>query len=438
MPATRVPLLSALLLALLFFSHGRAAEDNAPVAKTDAFVLMSVEGEPGASKFNDAQLAYVQSWIKQKAPECPPAASAAVAEQFLVELQQRDPTKFAQLLVTEIPSGVFEPMLLRQVATKLTGTSQATAREELARRRVGAVLVAAGQEPQVALKEASGLIAKIKEASSAQHRRLLEGKMDEDELDLQLRKIKQPSVVRETAPAKPKVLTAAEVVAEFARRNQSGASLQRLHAYVVEGRLTNAAGEEQELLLFKMRPDRFRLVIRAGGLTRYIMAADGNHFWQQTTGQLPQMIPAEKMGSRLYLAEFVDPLFAGEGFVFERQADGERDGKSFYRIAVRRPDGSHFVACIDPETMREISRENEDKSVAYYSDFREVGGVTFAFREEVTEAGGHKAAFVITRIAPNPGLIQNIFELPAQQNRGYFEMERLLAAAPAVNGASRP
>ena len=75
--------------------------------------------------------------------------------------------------------------------------------------------------------------------------------------------------------ASPKVLTAAEIVSEFARRNQDGSALQRLEALTIEGRIRTAAGEEQQLFLYKMRPDRFRLVVRAGGTTRFILAFDG-------------------------------------------------------------------------------------------------------------------------------------------------------------------
>ena len=428
-----------LLPVMILWGRGWAEEKAAPTSKDSVFSLTPVESPPGASLFSDAQLAYVQSWIKQKAPECPPAASAAVAEQFLEELQQRSPGKIEQLLSPEFPSGAFESMLLREVAVKLTGAAQGPLREELARRRVGASLAASGREPGTALADAAGLVAKIKDASPTQYRRLLEGKMDDDDLELQLKKINQPATApKEPVPAKPKVLTVADIVSEFSRRNQVGSALQRLQAYTVEGKLKPAAGGEQELLLFKMRPDRFRLVVRSGDLTRYILSGDGSHFWQQTPGQPTQIVQPHDLGQRLYLAEFVDPLFVGEGFSYERREDGGAEGKKFYRIAVRRPDGSGYVACVDMESFRESARENDDHSVARYSDFREVAGVTYAFREEVTDTAGHKGVFEVTRIAPNPGLIQDFFELPAQQNRSYFEVERLLATAPVITGKRKP
>ena len=432
----RIPIITVLLLAGLVLGRGWAAEKTSSTS-APVFSLAPAESETGAAKFSEAQLAYVQSWIRQKAPECPAAQSAAVAEQFLEELQQARPGQIERLLSPDFPSAAFESMLLRQVALKLTGAAQTAQREELARRRVSATLTAWGREAQVALTEAAPLIAKIRDSSSSQYRRLVEGKMDEDDLELVLKRTSQTGAApKETAPAKPKVLTATDIVAEFFRHNQVGSAVQRLQAYTVEGKLKTATGEEQDLLLFKMRPDRFRLVVRTGGTTRYILAGDGTHFWQQVPGQPTRLLNLEDLGQRIYLAEFADPLFVGEGYSFERLTDEVTNGTKIYRIAVERPDGSKYIVWIDQEKFTEIGRENEDHSVAHYSNFRDIGGVTYAFREEVVDAGGKKGVFEVGRITPNPGLIQEFFELPMQKNEGYFEIERLLSQAGQPKGNS--
>ena len=426
----RAPALPAILLSVFFLGRVVAVEKSAPAATGPTFSLTPVESQPSVSKFSGAQLAAVQSWIKQKAPECPLNVSATVADLFLDDLQRRDPTKMEQLLSPDFPWSTFESMLLRQVGAKLTGASQGSAREEIARRRVGTLLATEGREPKAALGEAAGLLAKIKDASPAQYRRVVEGRMEDDDLQLMLKKVGESGAApKAVVAAKPKVLTAADIVAEFSRRNQVGAAQQHLHAYVVEGRIKTAAGEEQELLLFKMRPDRFRVMIRKGGATRYILAGDGDRFWQQVPGQAPQPVPATALGQRRYLAEFADPLFADEGYTFERLEDGAAAGKKFHRIAVRRTDGTSYVAHVDGETFRETGRENEDHSVASYADFREVGGITYAFREEITDSTGRKGEFVVTRIAPNPGLIQALFTPPTRPELGYLQLEGFLTPA---------
>jgi hypothetical protein len=168
------------------------------------------------------------------------------------------------------------------------------------------------------------------------------------------------------------------------------------------------------------------------------MAGEGRVFWQQVPGQEPQPVPAEKMGTRRYLGEFLDPLFAGEGFTYERLADGASEGRKFYRIAVRRPDGSGYVARIDMDSFQQIGREDGDGAYTRYSDFRKVAGMTIAFREEATDREGRKGVLELVRMAPNPGLIGDLFEPTAQGGQSYFVFERLLAGPPSAGANSKP
>lgn len=422
-----------LLLSLLLLGRGWA-DDKATAARKDPeFSLPPVGGQAKSSRFSDDQLAYVQSWIKQLAPESPVEDSEVVAERFLDELRQRRPEQLDQLLTADFPSQTFESMLLRQVGGKLAGPTQGPLRELLARRRVAALLAAESSESDATAPAIDKLIAKMQETSPAQYRRLVEGRLEDDDLHYLLKKAGQAETAPKEAvivPVKPKVLTAVDIVSEFSRRNQAGAALHRLQAYTVEGRLTTADGTEQDITLFKMRPDRFRLVVRSGGLTRYLLAGDGRQFWQQAPGKAAQVIPSSAIGVQRHLAEFIDPMFVGGGYGYERLEDGEEGGKIFHRVAVKRPDGSGYVARVDAESFREIARENEDKSVVRYSDFREVAGVTLAFHEEVSDEAGRQARFKISRISPNPGLIRDFFTLPADGEAGFFQLEQF--SSPSV------
>ena len=426
---------TVLLLSLLALGHGWAEEKAVPASSGPTFALPPASSQSSVSLFNEAQITFVQNWIWAKAPECPANLTTVVAQHFLAELQAEHPEKLDRLLFADFPASEFESALLRHVGAQLTAPAQSALREAVALRRIRLMLAGEKNTPTPA---AAALLAKIQDASPSQSRRLLEGRLEDDDLVLLLKKVRQSGMTqKEPAPLKPKLLNAADIVAEFSRHNQAGSALQRLQAYTVEGKLKTATGEEQELLLFKLRPNRFRLVVRSAGLTRLILASDGSRFWQQSPGQPPQVVPAQEMGSRIYLAEFADPLFGGESYTFERREDGTVGGRKFHRIAVHRPDASEYVACIDTETFREIARENPDRSVARYTDFHEIGGVTYAFREEVADQAGRTGQFTITRLTPNPGLIQDLFELPSAQNVNYFKIEQLLASA-APTGKEKP
>jgi len=391
------------------------------------FELPAVGDKPAAPVFAPAQLAYVQSWIRQQVPECPVEASGAVAQDFLESLQQREPDKLDRLLTSDFSPHQYEAMLFRSAGARLTAPSQQPLREKVAGRRVAAILAREGRTGLNAGEQ----LAKLRDTSDFQYRRLLDGRMEDDELLLLLKKSGTTEAApRVAGPVQPKVLTAAEIVSEFARRNQAGSAQQRLQAYAVEGQLTTATGEVQHVVINRMRPDRFRLDLLTGGLAKYILAADNDRFWQQVPGQPYQVAAGKDMGERRYLAEFSDPLFARDGYAFELLPEGASGGKKVFRIGVARPDGSRYVALIEQETFHEVGREEPNRAIARYSDFRDVAGVTFAFREEISDPQGRRAVMVISRITPNPGLIQEYFHPATEEGLDYFQLQSAVRRGP--------
>lgn len=401
---------------------GHAAEaEPAPISLFSA--------APAPAIFTESQLAFVQSWIREKVPECPAEVAAAVGTLFLAELKQQRPEMVDRLLAPDFPTRTFEPALLRLIGEQLTAGSQSVLRSEIARRRVQAVLALEPAAAATAARDAADLVTRLQGVSASSHRRLTEGRMDDEELQLQLRKLRQPkdAAASSAAPTKPRELTASDLVSEFTRANQAGNAALRLQALTVEGRVRTAAGEEQQLFVYKMRPNRVRLVVRQAGATIYVMAFDGSRFWQQVPGGPVQELTAAAVGQRRYLAEFLDPLFGEQNAVFDLREPIA--GQAFTRIGVRRADGTSYVTRLDPATYRQIGRESDDGSIARYSDFRDVAGVTFAFHEEVADKDGHTGVFDVTRITPNPGLIQAFFD-PAPAGRpDFFELEKIIGPA---------
>lgn len=401
-------------------SVSRAADAAAPLP-------LNLGAASATSKFTEAQLEYVQTWIQRKAPGCPRDPATRAAERFLDELKARYPEKLDALISMTKPARDLESALLRHVGIQLTAAPQFPLREEVARHRLELILEG---EAGSGVKDAPAVIAKIKEMSPVYYRRLVEGRMEDDDVVLLIKKAGQPAGTPvASAPAKPKILTAAEIVSEFARHNQDGSAMQHLRAYTIEGKLRGADGEEQQLWLYKMRPNRFRLVVQVRGTTRFILGFDGERYWEQVSGQPARELRHDAAGARRYLGEFADPLFGENGATFERLEDGMVDGQKFLRVAVRRSDGSRYVAQLDPLTYWQIGRENEDKSSARYSDFREVGGITNPFHEEIVDPAGRKGVFELSRYTPNPGLVQAFFEAAPSGKPDYFDLERVYAKA---------
>jgi len=383
------------------------------------------------SKFSEPQREYVHSYIRQCLPDFPREFAEPAVEQFLGELQRKAPGEPERILSPDFSFQKYDTTLFRVLGAQLAGAGQATLREEVARRRVQAMLEQQAGGKLVGAMEARIAITKIKTMAAFYPRRLFEGRMDEDELALLLKKTRE-SDTPAAAPAKPRELSASDIVSEYGRRNQEGAAWQKLRALVIESQLKTTNGEDLKIFLFRLRPDRFRMVIQAEGATRFVTIFDGTKYWQQVRGRPWQEIPARSVGASRYLGEFVDPLVAEAGVTYTRLPDGAEGANKIYRIAVRRPDGSGYTAWIDQATFRQVGRETDDKQTARYSDFRSVAGIMMAFREESTDASGKKTVLTLTRATPDPGLIQSLFEPTESGALGFFELERMLSPAPVA------
>lgn len=377
-----------------------------------------------AKRFTEAQLSRVVGWIRERAPNCPPDAMMGAAERFLEELAARNPTELDRLSGDGLTSPRFESMLLRQIAVSIAGPQHAALRDELALKRIEANLAADASPGSANPVRAGELIAKIKSLSLVQHRRLVEGRMEDDDLSLLLKRVRSPEGVTAVKPSGPKVLSATDVVSEFRRHNQTGSSLQRLKAYVVEAILHTATGENQHLVLTRLIPDRFRLSVKSTGETQMILAFNGSTFWQQLPAHKAVELTRTEMGTKAYLAEFINPLFSDENHTFEKLEDGLADGIKVHRLRVRRDDGSNYLSLIDGEKFREVGREEAGGAKVSYSDFREIAGITFAFRESVQDEQGRTAVLEFQRIAPNPGVVQGYFEPVEQGELNCFAVER--------------
>lgn len=406
------------------------AQDGAD--KIPSFTLPEIGASPSVSAFSDAEISHVRNWLAEVVPDYPAEQAPVAAEAFLDALRRRFPDQADRLMAADFPKAAHASALLRHAGAAAAGPAHAALRERIAALRIGLLAVPGAGE-------ATELLGRIRDDSSFQHRRVLEGRLDDDELRTLVERTLRPAEApRRTVPVAPRELKAADLVSEFARRNQNGAAVARLQAYTIEGRLTSGTGEKTEMLLFKMRPNRFRLVLRREGRTLSILAGDGDQYWLQIPGQPVRGITARDMGERRLLGEFIDPLFAGDGHTFERLPDGEEAGRKFHRLAVRRADGTGHVVRLDTGSFLQIGRENADGSIVHYGDHREFAGIMLAFREEIADGKGGINTLEVTRMTANPGLIADFFRPPSAGQPAYFEFEQAVARAAGVTAATNP
>lgn len=395
---------------------------------------LKLEVTATASRYSDTQREYIFSWIRQLAPEAARDTMSPAVEEFLDELRRSYPGEFDRLLSPGFPVHRFRSMLLRHVSAQLKGPENEALRAKVARERVRAVLEQEGAA-EITSEEVAKLIGKIEQVGSIHVRRLQEGRTEDSELVALIKRAREGerATVQNAAPAVPRELTAADIVSEFARRNQDGASTQKIQAISLRGTLTTPDNHQLELFLYKLQPDRFRMAVQSNGVTQTLTGFDGQQYWAQGRGGPVRVGSLSDAGSLKHLGELVDPLFGGRDVAFTRFADREEAGAKLYRIEVKRRDGSGHIAWIDPETFHQVGRETDENTVVRYSDFREIDGVNMAFREEATSAAGKKTVLVISRVTLNPALIAPFFEPNEAGSRDYFLLESLVNKPVAVS-----
>ncbi|WP_438483363.1 hypothetical protein [Oleiharenicola lentus] len=424
--------LAALLMATSPLAIRAQLVEASPVAPVGEKGFTS-DNLPDA-RFSAGQIALVTSWIERETSECSPEILTKVVAAVLAELKERRPVLFDQLADFPVPTSELRSVVLRHLAAKLMVLSDAPLRVELARRRVLALApTQAGDTASPAPQSGEQWLEKIKTRSDVFYRRLLDGKLEDDDLVLLLASARAPhaGTSPDVTAATASPLLAMDILGEFARRNQNGAAWQKFAAYQVRAKLHAADGSTQDIILLKLRPAKFRLTVMNQGLSHYLLAGDGERFWQRSTTLPFSPVSGEALGGRRHLGEFENALFRPEGYQFERLPDGVVAEKPVYRIALNRADGSGYTACIDQASYREVAREISDGSVVRYDDFREVAGVTFAFREVVTDASGRTGSLQIETIAPNPGVLPAFFQPPPRSGPDFFALERLWGASAA-------
>lgn len=378
-----------------------------------------------SDRYTEETVGVVNGWIRTLAPSCPSAVATSAARRFLDDLAVTKPDEIDKLPNRPSPSE-HDSSLLRCIGAVLSDPSYTTLREDIARLRIEALWQ----------KEFSGVVGpnsrelmeKLRAQSQVVHRRLIEGRIDDDDLVPLLKRLAPiGNATAESRVAQPKVLKVGDIASEFARRNQSGSAVQRLRAYTIEASLKTATGVVQHLILTRMRPDRFRLVVQEGDTTKLIIAYDGREYWQQVPGRKAFEVSRSAMGARIFLGEFLNPLFDQEGYTLTKLDDATFTDRKVHRISVRRTDGSEYISFIDAETFRELGRENRGSFTARYFDYREVEGVFFPFREENKDEQNRSAVLEVTRVSANAGIVQSYFERSDLGAFNVFMVEKWLA-----------
>jgi hypothetical protein len=223
-----------------------------------------------------------------------------------------------------------------------------------------------------------------------------------------------PAPARAGARTPPAGATIDAVLVAYGGR----AAVERARAVLQEGEVSSAlhAGSGRLARLYE-RPGSLRVEIAWPDRppeVRVVHRAYGDRDGREVTGTPPHAAMVLQ-AARLDLPFL---LWRERGRVVDR-GEVTRDGRRLRALAVPLPGGIEIVAEIDPATHRIVRSSGSVPAgggrvefATEYSDFREVDGVLFAFREESWASGRHTGATVLSRVQTMSAAPPGTFDEP--------------------------
>lgn len=304
--------------------------------------------------------------------------------------------------------------------------------------------VASNDTERLALAER--FLTRLTERSAMAGDSLRSGKMPAEELQSRVA-VFISDLKAEAVAAKldPSAVALEAVIDSFVRAN-FGRDGERVGAISYRGSLEEN-GAKREFVIFRKRPEKFRMHFVKDGLVVSVLGYDGGNAWRQAPGKAAQRIPAGEIATLHKVARFDPPLVDYR----ERGAQVKRDGKAEsgpITLRIHEADGSELVSTIDPKTLSEVStrmqRPGGGVEETRYKDHRKAGVLTVAHVQEQWVDGVLRSTTRIDQVRSEPGLLDSFFAQPENQNLGFMDYmgalvvikERAAQQAATVNSKS--
>lgn len=195
------------------------------------------------------------------------------------------------------------------------------------------------------------------------------------------------------------VPTLEEILARHLERRGGHAALAAVETARMTGTLTSG-GVSNPITIEYKSPDKIRVEVQTQGTTA-VQAYDGESGWA-VFPQRGALTPTELTGERLrQLRDRADviegPLvdFADKGHEVELLGQEEVDGRSAYKLRVRRQSGSELTTYLDAESLLEIKQVTQSKVgdtslrvTVFIEDYRPVGEILRPHKTRAISEGG--------------------------------------------------
>ncbi len=187
-------------------------------------------------------------------------------------------------------------------------------------------------------------------------------------------------------------------------------------------------GMEFKMTMIRKRPNKFRMEAEIQGM-KLIRAFDGEKAWTINPfsgDSTPQEMSQEEQKVIKENSDFDGPLmdYKKKGNSVELIGKVDMEGSEVYKIKVVQKGGSIIYYFIDPECFLELKSitkfllgDQEVEQEAYYSDYKEFGGMMIAHSIEQKGTQTPSIQTTIEKIEINPEIDDSIFVMPKKQEK---------------------
>ena len=185
-------------------------------------------------------------------------------------------------------------------------------------------------------------------------------------------------------------------------------------------------GMQLPMIVYVQRPNNIRTEIEVPQMgAEFFMGYDGERGWaiNPMQGGGPQEAPPSMTKQFAEQADLDGILvsYADKGFTLEYMGTEDVRGASAHKIVVQRPEDTPIEIYLDATTHLEVLVKGEGADMqsgatvnteTYYSDYRDVDGMMFAFKLEIFNDGNPAQVMTLSEITINDELDPGLFAFP--------------------------
>lgn len=250
--------------------------------------------------------------------------------------------------------------------------------------------------------------------------------------------------------AKTDDLGLGQLLPKYIKATGGVARLSSVSSLRIDAENISENGTVTQFTVYKKRDNKIKAVAISSDGSRTIQAFDGQEAWMlfesEKNTSFKWMSEAEKFAlvrDALIESPIVDPKAAGVEVEYQGVDSSSTTGQKFYKILVSYPNGSTTTYYIDSNTyverrivMTDALAEPPTTTEIIPSDYQMVDGLNVAHRSIQRDSGGGRSEFVVKNVVVNPGIFDEVFQVPPDVKKALEQSQSNVLSEPASEPGS--